>query len=511
MRTCIDGQNSSLMNRRSRASAVRSLLSAALCLSLLLSPASAFARLLPADTIVGVPLGESGLEQSAPDVEAAAGLVLDAEGRVLWARNASDQRAMASITKIMTALLALEHADLDDIATVSENASSVGWAIGLQTGERVTVRQLLQFALVASSNDAAIALAEHVGGNTSTFVEMMNDRARELELEDTHYVNPHGLDAAGHHSSANDIARIARIAMRNDEFRRIVAMEEVELGALGDRAAETLESTDELLGVYDGVFGVKTGFTDDAGYSFVGMAERDGIALTTVILGLRKNAARFEETSQLLDWGFEYLTMRTIATTTETAATIPVTQNSTFEVPLGFAESAAIPIFDLDGEIERVVTTYPTVDLPVYQGQLLGEVRFHQGELTLVTLPLVAARDVSAAEETVGAVPVSDYIDVVVTARASSEAVSVPEFSSEVQVLREVVLYSEVKAPVAEGDRVGEIVYSQGGEVLLRVPAVAAADVEAPTVIERIGIWFTRTWNWITGQPRMATVQLAEG
>ncbi len=430
---------------------------------------------------------------------------------MLWARNAGDNRAMASITKIMTTLLTLENADLDDVVTISENASSVGWAIGLATGERVTVQKLLEFALVASSNDAATALAEHVGGNQTDFVQMMNTRAQELELEDTHYVNPHGLDTPGHRSSANDIVRLARIAMQNDEFRRIVAIEQVELGAYGDRAAETFESTNELLGEYAGMFGVKTGFTDDAGWSFVGMAERDGIGFTTVALGLRSNEARFEETSRLLDWGFEHLTMTTITTTTETASTIPIAQNTEFEVPLGFSETTAIPIFDLDGEIERVITTDSTVNLPVYQGQVLGEVRFHQGALTLITLPLVATRDVSAAQETVGAVPVSDYIDVTVTARASSEAVEVPAFSHEVQIVREIVLDPEIKAPVREGDKLGEIVYSQGGEVLLRVPVVAAADVEVPSVIERIGIWFTRAWNWITGKPRMATVQVAEG
>ena len=511
MRTRIDHQTRTSTYRRPHASITRVLLSAALSATLLLSPTAVFARTLSTDTIVGITLEESGLEQSAPDVEVAAGLVLDAEGRVLWARSASDTRAMASITKIMTALLTLENADPNDIVTISENASSVDWAMGLETGEHVTVRKLLEFALVASSNDSAIALAEHVGGNESDFVQMMNTRAQELELEDTHYVNPHGLDAAGHRSSANDIARLARIAMTNEEFRRIVAIKEVELGTYGDRTAETFKSTDELLGVYDGMFGVKTGFTDDAGWSFVGMAERGGIGFTTVALGLRSDDARFAETTRLLDWGFEHLKMTTIATTTETAGAIPLTQNTAIEVPLGFSETTEIPIFDLDGEIERVITTDPEVGLPVYQGQALGEVRFHQGELTLLTLPLIAMQDVSAAQETVGAVPVSDFVDITVTARASSEAIDVPAFSSEVEIVREVVLDPEIKAPVREGDQLGEIIYSQSGDVILRVPAVAAANVEAPSVMERVGIWFERTWNWITGKPRMAIVQVAEG
>ncbi len=486
-------------------------LAAALVLTLLLSPTAAFAKCLTTDQIAGVPLEESGLTDIAPDVGAASGLIIGNDERVLWARGAEGQRAIASVTKIMTAILVLERANLDATVTVSENASKVSYATGLKAGEQLTVRQLLELALVTSSNDAATALAEHVGGSTAQFAEMMNRRAEELGLDDTRFVNPHGLDAAGHYSCASEIAVLAQTAMQHPEFRRIVALEEVTLAKYENRAAKDIESTDHLLGEYEGLLGVKTGFTDDAKYCFVSAAERDGIVLTTVVLGSPNTKARFDDTEVLLDWGFEHLTMETIATTTETVGTVPITVNTAHDVEIGFAETTTTPVFDFEGEVTRTVSVDQSVDLPVYEGQPLGEAQLHQGDRVLATVPVIATEDVASAEETVGAVPVSDYVDVAVTVRATGDDIDVPEFDPKAIVERDVVLDSEVEAPVTEGDVLGEIVYSQRDTTILTVPVVATSDVEEPAVLERVGIWFSRAWNWVTGEPTMATLQLVEG
>ena len=487
----------------------RALLAAFVSASMLLTPAQALGVRYETDEIAGVTLGDSGLETLAPDIDAVSGAIVDADGRILWSRCATDSRAMASITKIMVALIVLEEADLDETVTVSEAASQVSYATGLLPGERLTVRELLELALVTSSNDAAIALAEHVGGSMAAFVGRMNERARELGLDGTRFTNPHGLDDIGHHSCATDIASLAQTAMRLPEFRRIVTLQDVTLAAHGERPAEKIESTDELLGTYRGLLGVKTGFTDDAKYSFVAAAERDSIALTAVLLGARSNPARFENTERLLDWGFEHLTLQTIATTTETVGAVPIAENTVMEVPVGFTEASATAVFDLDGEITRTVSLDSSVGLPIYKGQPLGEIEVRQADRLLATLPVVATEAVASAEETVGAVPVSDYLDRAVLARATGESLPVPAFDPDVTVHRTINLDPQVSAPVDAGDPLGEITYIQNGEVILHVPAIAAESIEAPGTLAKVGIWVTRAWHWIIGEPTMAPLEIA--
>lgn len=492
------------------ARAVRLIAACAIALSLALAPTAAFARCLPGDEIGGVSLSVSGLESAAPDVEAAAGLLVGPDGRVLWARDASGRRAQASITKLMTALIVLDETDLDEIVTVSEAASTVPYAIGLEPGERHSVYELLEYALVASSNDAAVALAEHVGGSVAGFVATMNERAEELGLESTHFANPHGLDAAGHYSCAADVAALTALAMEHAEFRRIVVLPSVTLPVYGTRTApETIESTDHLLGTYGGLVGGKTGFTDDADYCFVASAEREEISLTAVVLGAPNSELRFDETAELLDWGLDHLVHRTIATATETVDSVPVALNPERAVSLRFAETTAAAVFDLDGEIVREVETPDTVDLPVYEGQPLGEVELTQGDRLLAVLPVVASADMASAEETVGAVPVSDYLDRSVAARASGEPLDVPEFDPDARIERTVLLDPSVRAPVSKGEQIGVIAYAVDGSVVLEVPVVSAEAVEAPGALQRLGIWFERAWRWVTGAPTMAQPELA--
>jgi hypothetical protein len=180
-------------------------------------------------------------------------------------------------------------------------------------------------------------------------------------------------------------------------------------------------------------------------------------------------------------------------------------------VVLGFGETTSTRVFDLDGEVTRTVSVDTAVSLPIYDGLPLGTAELRQGERVLATVPVVATEDISSAEETVGSVPVSDYIDVAVTARAAEDSQDVPEFDPDVIVARNIELDPEVEAPVAVGDSLGQIVYTQGDDVVLTVPVVAVESVEAPTTLERVGIFFERTWNWVTGQPRMATLQLVDG
>lgn len=478
---------------------------AAVLVVALLAPSSAMAARVGSDTVGGVRLSSGEITLTlAPDVAFKSGLLRSADGLELWGRRTESELPMASITKVMTALLALESGGLDDTVTISKTAADVDDTVGLVAGEKRTVRELLELALVASSNDAAISLAEHVGGTVPQFVTRMNDKAAELGLDDTHYANPHGLDAPGHHSSAADIATLASVAMKSAEFRRIVAIRSVTLPAYEKRAALKLKATNELLGVYRGMLGVKTGFTNDAGHSLVGSAERGGITLTAVVLGGATNKARFTECAKLLDWGFKHYAPRQVACATETVGTIAIAANPSKSVAVRFAETTSMPVFDLAGPVTDQLALPKTISLPVFAGQKLGEVVVTQGDATLARITAVAATSIASAEETVGSVPVAEYLDRAVTARAADASLTVAEFDPTRSVDRLVDLDAKVHAPVAVGDQVGEIVYSQGGREIVRVPVVAVTAVSEPGLGEKVGTWFARGWRLITGQPTMA-------
>ncbi|MBE0477371.1 MAG: serine hydrolase [Coriobacteriia bacterium] len=486
----------------------RLLLAGALASAVLSAPGPALAARAVTDEIAGTPLSAGALPSDvAPDIDAAAGILVDSQGRALWSRQGDTRRAMASTTKMMTALLVLENGGLGDTVTVSKAAARVPYGLGLKAGEKVSVRRLLELTLVASANDGAHALGEHVSGDMSAFVGRMNERARELGLEDTRFANPHGLDASGHYSTPSDLAALAQTAMELPEFRRIVSLRTVTFPAYRGRPARSIKSTDKLLGTYRGLTGVKTGFTRDARHSFVGTAGRDGVELTAVILGADSGSARFTQTARLLDWGFKHLRVREVSTAGETVAEVPIASRPDRTVPVRAGESASLPVFGPDGPISLETSVSP-VTLPVFEGQPLGEVRMVQGDRELVRVPALAATSTVSVEETVGAVPVSDYLDRVVTARAAPVTSAVPEFDPDVPVDQRVDLEPHVAAPVAEGDRLGEIAYIQGEKVLARVPVIAAETVEPPGFVDNLRIAFVRSWRGLLGAPTMAELEI---
>ncbi|PKQ16575.1 MAG: hypothetical protein CVT67_04040 [Actinobacteria bacterium HGW-Actinobacteria-7] len=482
---------------------------AVMVVALVGAPAQSFAKRLDSDQISGRPLSSCDPSHTvAPDISAFSG-ELSASNGVLWSRRATSQHAMASTTKLMTCLIALERCDLDETVTISSRASSVPYALGLQTGERMTVRQLLELALIASSNDAAMALAEHVGGSIPGFADIMNERAAQLGMKATHYVNPHGLDAPGHYTSAQDLATLAKTVMKLPEFRRIIRLRSVTVPAYKEQPARTVKSTNALLRSYRGIIGGKTGFTDDAKYALVSFAERDGITLTAVILGAPSSETRFKTAARLLDWGFKHLRVQAVASPTQTVGTVPVSANPGWSVPARFSQVTTLPVFDLDGPVSSEASLASAVSIPVFEGEPLGTVRLMQGDRTLATATAVAAIDLASAEETVGAVPISDYIDRTVVARASESSAAVQEFDPAVPVERTITLDPQVNAPVAVGAPLGKIVYTQEDRIICTVPAVAATRVEAPGTLARFGIWIARGLRGLVGAPRIAAPQVA--
>ncbi len=330
----------------------------------------------------------SWAETTPPPVKAKAVVVADSNGTVLYSLNADKRRAIASITKIMTAILTLEHTRPQRKIQVKGSAPGIGEStFNLQTGERLRVRELLTAALVQSANDAAWALATYVGhGSVKRFVRLMNERAAELGLTNTHYARPDGLDAKGAYSTATDTLAIAREAMKTPLFRKIVRTK------AGVVAGRQLYVWNDLLRTYPGTIGVKTGHTDKAGWSEVAAAKRDGQILYTVVLGSPSRYRRNKDLAALLDWGFtHYARVRVVDPAREYAlARVPYSDEL---VPL-FAEHGATAVVRLGHPLVEKVTAPAEIDPPVSFGEAVGEIKVYDGDRLVARRPLIAAQSV---------------------------------------------------------------------------------------------------------------------
>jgi serine-type D-Ala-D-Ala carboxypeptidase (penicillin-binding protein 5/6) len=311
-------------------------------------------------------------------------------GEVLLARNARQRVPIASITKLMTVLLTLERTKPDDVVVVSPFAAEVGESsANLQAGERLTVRELLEAALIQSANDAADALATYVGrGSEQRFVALMNAKARKLGLRDTHFDRPDGLDAPGHVSSARDVTLLARIVMHRPLVREIVRQRSATISG-----GRTLHTWNDLLSTYPGIFGVKTGHTSAAGWSEVAAARRQGVTVYATLLGSPDRYIRNDDLARLLDWGFSRYR----------AAPVVVKGRPYARAELGYgheplalvAQRSLTPSVRVDFPLVRRVIASDTARLPVTRGQQLGQVQLFQRGKLVGAVPLVAGRSVA--------------------------------------------------------------------------------------------------------------------
>jgi D-alanyl-D-alanine carboxypeptidase (penicillin-binding protein 5/6) len=322
-------------------------------------------------------------------VDAEAYLVQNAgTGEVLASFDERERLPMASITKLMTAIVALEHASVDDVATVSKRTASIGEStINLRPGERVTLGDLIRAALVQSANDAANAIAAFIGrGSVTRFVALMNTRARQLGLTDTYFVNPDGLDAPGHVSSARDVTKLARVAMNKPFIRETVRL--VDASAAG----RSLHNWNDLLSTFPNLIGVKTGHTNGAGWSQVAAARGGGVTIYATLLGGETREGRNADLAGLLAWGLSrYRTVWAIdGSRTYGSAR---TAYGKARVRLVAAEPALRVIHVERPLVERLVVPVE-VALPVRRGQRLGEVQVLDRGTVLARSPLVAANAV---------------------------------------------------------------------------------------------------------------------
>jgi D-alanyl-D-alanine carboxypeptidase (penicillin-binding protein 5/6) len=317
------------------------------------------------------------------------------DGTELWSNNPDSRRRVASTIKLLNALVVLDHASLDDEVVVSGKAvKAVGeGGVGLVGGQSLTVRQLMTMMLVASANDAAEVLAFHVAGSESKFVEMMNAKAAELGLQNTHAIDPHGLSKR-ETSSAADLAVLARELMAYPAMRAIVNQKSVVVpGPKGSRSVYA--STDQLLGRYAGIEGVKTGFTNPAGYCFVGAAKRGETELLGVVLGAGSNAGRFAEMRKLLDWGFaNYRTSKLVAADTPVGV---VSVGRTGDSTVSVCAAESLTVLEKTGEEPATlrVTLPQRVPTSVWRGQQLGLAEVYRFGSVIASAPLFAEAAVS--------------------------------------------------------------------------------------------------------------------
>lgn len=326
-------------------------------------------------------------EAAAPAVQARAYLVQSSvDGHVLAARDADAPRAMASITKLMTALVAVERLRLDDVVVVPRAAAAIGESsLRLRAGQRVTVRDLVIGTLVPSANDAAAALALAAGGTTARFVSLMNQRARALGLAGTRYRNPHGLDQPGHVSTARDSVRLLRAALRVPVIRRYASAASAKLSD-----GRTVLSTDNLLESDEWFVAGKTGHTALAGWSQVAFARLDGIGVTVAVLGSPSEAQRDRDLDALLRYGLASYRLSRVVDPRRTYAVVQVGWGLA-PVRLVAPRGVLSPAPTGRPLTERVVAT-AVAALPVTAGQRLGTLVVRDGSRVVARSPLVAAR-----------------------------------------------------------------------------------------------------------------------
>lgn len=335
------------------------------------------------------------------DVPCAAAVLIDEDsGTVLYEKNADERRPVASITKVMTLLLTFEALQagkiaLGDIVPVSEHAYRMGGSqIWLEPGEQLTLQEMLKAICISSANDAAVAVAEFVAGSEPAFVDAMNARAAALGMTATHFANACGLDEEGHLSSARDVAVMSReMLLHHPEVREYCT---VWMDTL--RGGKTqLVNTNKLLKSYPGITGLKTGTTGKAGVCITASAERDGLRLIAVVLGASSGKERFEAAKTLLDYGFSHYDSAEVTLPDDAPEELPVKRGTAETAALDYAAPERLLVPKGEGrDLQTKILLPDTLQAPVQQGSPVGSWQLLRGETVLQELPICAAQDVQA-------------------------------------------------------------------------------------------------------------------
>jgi len=328
-----------------------------------------------------------------PEVPAPCAVLMERDtGKVLFEKNPHEKLQPASVTKVMTLLLVMEALDegkitMEDTVTVSPFAASMGGSqVYLEPGETMSVDDMLKATVIASGNDSAVALAEHVAGSMEGFVSLMNQRAKELGMADTNFKNCTGLPDPEHVTSAYDIALMSRALLSHETIKNYstVWMDTLRDGAFG------LANTNKLLRSYHGITGLKTGSTDAAKYCMSATAERDGMELIAAVMAAPTSKERFSAAAKLLDYGFANFALYD-STKGQTLSPVPVRLGSTESVPAVFSGNPKVLVEKSQlSNVTHSITLAEEVHAPVEAGQTLGELTVTSGDEVLATVPILA-------------------------------------------------------------------------------------------------------------------------
>lgn len=335
---------------------------------------------------------------SADSITAPSAVLMETStGKILFEKNSHDQRPCASVTKIMTLLLVFEAIDsgklsLDDTITASEHASSMGGSdIWLEPGETMSADDMIKATVVASANDAAVALAEHISGSEDAFIEQMNKRAKELKMNDTVFKNCNGLDEDGHVTSAYDVAIMSRELMKHE---KIFDYTSIWLDNLRDGKTQIV-NTNKLLKTYNGITGLKTGTTNDAGCCMSASAKRGDVSLVAVVLGCKTGKERFSDAAALLDYGFANISVKELKLPDDMPLELKVDGGMEKTVKLNCDSSSKVVVDKSNNvEIKTSIDLPESVKAPIKENQKLGTLTYSIDGKTVKTCDITAADSV---------------------------------------------------------------------------------------------------------------------
>ncbi len=330
-------------------------------------------------------------EIKVPKINAQAAIVIDAQsGRILFEKDAYKKRPMASTTKIMTGILAIENGNLNDTVTVSKRAASVwGSTIKLKEEEKLKLGDLLYGLMLRSGNDAAIAVAEHIGGSVENFLDMMNKKAIEIGAYSTSFKSPHGLDKDGHYTTPYDLALITRYALENKTFSDIVGTKSIYA------ADRDMRNTNEMLSMYSGADGVKTGYTGQAGRCLVTSATRDNFRIISVVLNAASRMKRAESSRSILDYSFKKFKPEKLISKEKSVRSVFVNKGIKNEVWLYPLEDITYPISEEEKNgLEKKIICNSIFNAPIDSNVELGRIEIVVNNKVLASTPLITMESI---------------------------------------------------------------------------------------------------------------------
>lgn len=342
-----------------------------------------------------------------PKINSRSAVVYDRKSKkVIWGKKENERRPMASTTKIMTAIVVLENANLDDTVIVSKKAAGTGGSrLGLKTGDKITINNLLYGLLLVSGNDAAVVLAEHVSGSVESFAEKMNQKAEEMNLEDTHFIVPHGLDMENHYTTALELAEMADYAMNNKKFAEIVATKVKTINISG--RSKSLINTNELLGNLEGVNGVKTGFTNGANRCLVTSVSRNGMNVIAVVLGADTKKDRTRDSVEIIEYAYKNYTIYDLEelikenyedwkNINKKRIEVIRGKNKILTTKLDKLDNYNIPIKKQDIDNLKVeIFALKEIEAPIYVDDYIGKIIVYNGEEKLYELCIRSDVDIA--------------------------------------------------------------------------------------------------------------------